>query len=281
MRGPASAYATLGLEPDADLAAIEAAYRRLIKLHHPDRSGGDARRAAEINRAYFELRQRDPPLAPGGYQAVPPVPRRSRRVRTRHYEPRRRRSLWPLVVLAIAAVLVVERQRLAVAVPRWIDALAALQAPAATSGGRPPQIDSASFDGPLRPEVIARAIGDAARLAKRGDEAALAEHSRACHLALRAKPELVQLDRCAAFDDAAAALSDRDPVGESGEFSASAVTARQMYAASLLSSDYLAIERRLDRIRMMVAMTLLPPPAPPPKPPASDETDPSLDGDQS
>ena len=61
MRGPASAYDALGLEPGADRAAIEEAYRRLIKLHHPDRSGGDAQRAAEINRAYFELRQAPEP----------------------------------------------------------------------------------------------------------------------------------------------------------------------------------------------------------------------------
>src|ERR671916_683191 len=52
----ASAYATLGLEPGADSAAVERAYKRLIKEHHPDRAGGDARRAAEINRAYRELR---------------------------------------------------------------------------------------------------------------------------------------------------------------------------------------------------------------------------------
>src|SRR3954454_292508 len=56
MAADASAYTVLGLEPDADAAAIEQAYKRLIKEHHPDREGGDADRAAEINRAYRELR---------------------------------------------------------------------------------------------------------------------------------------------------------------------------------------------------------------------------------
>ncbi len=56
MAGDASAYAALGLEPGADAAAIEQAYKRLIKQHHPDREGGDPRTAAEINRAYRELR---------------------------------------------------------------------------------------------------------------------------------------------------------------------------------------------------------------------------------
>src|SRR6476646_6043339 len=56
MAGDASAYAVLGLEPGADSAAVERAYKRLIKQHHPDREGGDGTRAAEINRAYRELR---------------------------------------------------------------------------------------------------------------------------------------------------------------------------------------------------------------------------------
>ena len=56
MADDASAYLALGLEPGADAAAIEQAYKRLIKEHHPDREGGDARRAAELNRAYRELR---------------------------------------------------------------------------------------------------------------------------------------------------------------------------------------------------------------------------------
>src|SRR5256885_4115821 len=56
MAGDGSSYAALGLEPGADPAAIERAYKRLIKLYHPDRQGGDAKRASEINRAYRELR---------------------------------------------------------------------------------------------------------------------------------------------------------------------------------------------------------------------------------
>src|SRR5215213_9742716 len=53
----ASPYATLGLEPGADWATIERTYRDLIKRHHPDRAGGDAARAAEITRAYRELKR--------------------------------------------------------------------------------------------------------------------------------------------------------------------------------------------------------------------------------
>src|SRR4029078_149432 len=57
MGGDPSAYAALGLEPDADAAAVDRAYKRLIKEHHPDREGGSATRAAERNRAYRDLRR--------------------------------------------------------------------------------------------------------------------------------------------------------------------------------------------------------------------------------
>src|SRR5690348_915215 len=56
MVGDESAFAVLGLEPGADGAAIDQAYRRLIKLHHPDREGGNPERAKEIIHAYRELR---------------------------------------------------------------------------------------------------------------------------------------------------------------------------------------------------------------------------------
>jgi hypothetical protein len=121
------------------------------------------------------------------------------------------------------------------------------------------EADSSSLDGPLRQAVIARAIGQAGSIARRGDDDELTKLSRACHQRMRARPELAQLDRCAAFDDTVTAIANRDPMNDRGPFSASAVTARQMTAASLLSSDYLAIERRLDRIRTVVELTLRPP----------------------
>ena len=78
MAGRASAFAALGLQPGADAAAIEQAYKRLIKQHHPDREGGDSSRAAEINRAYRELRGgRAPPIRSSStdYDSAAPAPR--------------------------------------------------------------------------------------------------------------------------------------------------------------------------------------------------------------
>jgi hypothetical protein len=252
----------LGLEPGADRAAIEEAYRRLIKRYHPDRSGGDAQRAAEINRAYFELRQ--PPerveatIEDGGRTA-----RGRRSGRHTSDRPRRRRRpnrLGAVLVVTLSAVLLIASERLVGHMPRWFGWVDDLRAPALTGGrGTAVEADSSSLDGPLRQAVIARAIGQAGSIARRGDDDELTKLSRACHQRMRARPELAQLDRCAAFDDTVTAIANRDPMNDRGPFSASAVTARQMTAASLLSSDYLAIERRLDRIRTVVELTLRPP----------------------
>ena len=162
-----------------------------------------------------------------------------------------------MLVLALAVLLVMQRKTLAEQVPRWIDGLAEGNgAPVAARVGGAMPVDSAEFDGPLNEAGIERSIEQALRLAERGDFDELAEQSRACHRRLRSRPELRQLDRCAALDDAAVALADS--MGESAAFSPSAVTARQLTAGSLLSRDYLAIERRLDRIRMTVQLALRP-----------------------
>ena len=50
-----SAYATLGLEPGADQAAIREAYRDRIKEVHPDTEGGDEAAFREVREAYETL----------------------------------------------------------------------------------------------------------------------------------------------------------------------------------------------------------------------------------
>ncbi|MCP6379574.1 J domain-containing protein, partial [Klebsiella pneumoniae] len=56
MSGLRDDLAALGLEPGADRRAIDGAFKRLMKQHHPDLAGGDGARAAEIIRAYRALR---------------------------------------------------------------------------------------------------------------------------------------------------------------------------------------------------------------------------------
>jgi len=101
MAGRASAFAVLGLQPGADEAAIEQAYKRLIKQHHPDREGGDSIRAAEINRAYRELRQ--------GTSEIDPLEFNE------HGAPRRR-PRWPVAALVAGLAVFTFLHRLALPV---------------------------------------------------------------------------------------------------------------------------------------------------------------------
>jgi hypothetical protein len=98
------------------------------------------------------------------------------------------------------------------------------------------------------------------------DEMALASESRDCQRRFRDRPGTVLLDRCAAFDDAVVGLENRDPLRDEGPFAPLSVTGRQWSAASALSDDDLAIDDRLDQIRLRVELGLapeLPPPAAP------------------
>ena len=244
MVADAAAYAVLGLEPGADWAAVERAYRELIKVHHPDRSGGDAQRATEIIHAYRELkRARETKNAlvlvedePGG---------------GRGYD-------WLWAALAVAAVGALVFTLGPLKPPRADRPVAAAREAAADP-----------MDSDPSAALIDAAVRDATRIFRTRDEMALASASRDCHNRLRAEPSLGQLDRCAAFDDAVVMLQDRDPLRSQGPFSELAVTSRQLGAGAILSNDSLAVDSRLDRIRLQVELALAGPPAPPPEKPGS------------
>lgn len=68
----AEAWRKLGLEPGAPWAEVRAAYRRLVRAHHPDVAGGDAAttaRTAGIIEAYAVLRE-----SRAGEGEAPPAP---------------------------------------------------------------------------------------------------------------------------------------------------------------------------------------------------------------
>ena len=53
-------YKTLGISPAASDSELRSAYRRLVRLHHPDHNGGSAestRRFEEIQEAYAQVRE--------------------------------------------------------------------------------------------------------------------------------------------------------------------------------------------------------------------------------
>jgi curved DNA-binding protein CbpA len=83
-------YRTLGVSPDASDDELRDAYRRLVKLHHPDRNGGTpeaTRRFQEIQDAYDRVEELRKEAPRGARQAPPPrgrqAPPRARGARPR------------------------------------------------------------------------------------------------------------------------------------------------------------------------------------------------------
>ena len=243
MARDSSAYAALGLEPGAGPAAIDQAYKRLIKQHHPDREGGDSKRAAEINRAYRELKRMP---RPGAFE-------KSSLDLHDHPVVRDTTRRW-----VVAAMLLIVGVGALVVATGSMPQLGGSGSALPLTHTKPPVTALDSMDQPLAGAAIDSAVRDAMHLARNRDEMALAQSSQACHHDLRSRPSLGQLDRCAAFDDAVVLLQDRDPLRDRGPFSELAVTGRQWSAAVALSNDYLAIDGRLDRIRLRVEMVLAP-----------------------
>jgi curved DNA-binding protein CbpA len=69
-------YKVLGVEPGVSSEELHDTYRRLVKLHHPDRNGGSAdstRRFQEIQQAYEEVRTTRA-ARPGPRPSAPPPP---------------------------------------------------------------------------------------------------------------------------------------------------------------------------------------------------------------
>ena len=236
-----SAYAVLGLEPGADGAAIERAYKKLIKEHHPDRSGGDSVRAQELNRAYRELRASH--RLKDDFSLHPQFP-----ARTVGWS----RTIWAAVLLMIlgsAATI------LSLLSPTEIKGLGKVRL--GVDDAAPKRVDI--MDRPLTEAAINEAALEALQLSRTKDEMALGRASRDCQRRLRQSRTIAQFDRCAAFDNAVILLQDRDPLRDKGAFSQIAVTGRLWSAAAVLSGDYVATDSRLRRIRVEVELFLAPP----------------------
>jgi hypothetical protein len=241
MAGVRSDLAVLGLEPGADRRAIDDAFRNLMKRHHPDRPGGDGARAAEIIRAYRALR-------PGAMIA------RDIEFRDRPGQSAAKWRWWVLGLLAaIAAVILAS---LVDPTPR--SGPARLGTEVAEELGLQPPRELGLIEQPLNQAAIDSATDEVRAMIGRRDEIELAEKSRDCHLAFRASQDLVAFDRCVAFDLAVVLLQDRDPLRDQGPFRQISVNRRHWSDAAMLSSDSLAIDSRLDRIRLRVELRLAP-----------------------
>ena len=244
MAADPNALAALGLEPGADRAAIERAYRILIKRYHPDRSGGDSSRAAEINRAYCELVTRHRQFGDIALHERPPSDRTGLSWSG---------AAW---MMAVAGIVGLSAGLMTSQRPTGV-----VRAPVTAAAKETPRRSTIDImDRPLNISAIDSAVLEAATIAQAQDELALTAASRSCFERLQKGLDLSQFDRCAAFDDAVVKLQDRDPLRDKGAFSQLAVTGRQWSAASLLSREQLATDSRLKQIRLRVELLLTPAP---------------------
>lgn len=263
---PAS-YAVLGLPPGADRAAVDRAYRALMKRHHPD-LGGDPALAASINHAYADITRVAearpvvrPTADPGDLAAA--LYERHQDHRRAAREVRRTRRRWP-VWLIVAAL---------VAGSGWLarEALANLAWDLKWRYFQPVPADPAADepmpgggdimrvslgDAPLDAGILADAEALARRSLKRGGSGAAAETSRRCYIAFHSAPSLDGYDRCVAFDNAVILIGGDGISDRGGGFSAGAITARQIEAARTLDRDYESIETRINRLRLAMTRML-------------------------
>jgi hypothetical protein len=249
MAADRTAYRILGLRPGASRAEVNDAYRRLMMRYHPDRPGGDPDRAAEINRAYSFLRRRlgEPVRVP----VVVPIRRRAGP--TRH-----RRAAWLVALLAVVALgAVVGRDsgRLSrngfVIIPQWSTA-------ADSNDVVSVDLRSASFDEPVQPHIVDKAITDAIRFHSSGDLAGASAYSSDCQKSLRRQRNLGWFDACAAFDEAMLTLNGDREQPASSPFNEAAVVTREVAAARILSDDSLGADSHLHEIRSQVDFAILP-----------------------
>lgn len=252
MTSDRSAYATLGLRPGAGRAELNDAYRRLMKEHHPDRPGGNAGRAAEINSAYTLLRQRlgDPIRVP-----VPIYrgdPRRARPVRFRRFG-----LLFTIAVLTAGLALQSNdsRRNLLSPGPEFAshpDGRGEVQLAMVS------QPQSVNFEEPVQSRIVDKAIADAIRFHSSGDLAAAAVFSSECQKSLRRERNLAWFDACTAFDEAMLTLSGDSDESELTPFTESAVLTREIAAAQLISPDSFGADSHLHQVRSQVDLQILP-----------------------
>jgi hypothetical protein len=251
MTGEVSAYAALGLRPGASRAQVDEAYRRLIKLHHPDRAGGDGGRAAEINRAYTAIRRGQPARVRRTRSVVAaPKPR---------IRPRRRGSVAWFATVAFAAGTagLLSRQShdpQSILQGRTVASAFAI----APEPLQPAAPDIGGFDEPLQPSIIANAIAAAVEFHSTGDVEGAVDFSRGCGSKLAETRNLGWFDACAAFDEASLLIEDQPGMPSSKRFDGVAVVTREMSAARTISDDILAADSRLRRIRSQVEMAIVP-----------------------
>jgi hypothetical protein len=228
-------HEVLGLTPGASRDMIEAAYRRLIKQHHPD-LGGDAEKAKAIIHAYRSL-LRSGRRVPVVVSAPPADGAAKRR--------------WPAVTLAAAASLLLWGAPWPAGQPKMerdpVRAREAVSEPSAP-------------ERPVAPLLLPKVMPDSAAVEAGVEELAsflgmkpafALDYSRACAADLERLPGDGLLDHCLAFDLAAARAFPAEEWWRE-----KAMTARHVRAAKVVLEDAVLAEARIREVRQQVERQL-------------------------
>ena len=159
MDRPFSLYDVLDVSPGARPAAIDAAYRALMKKYHPDRTGaGAGGRAAEINAAFSILRD---PERRADYDRREAARQRALAGERAPQPPKRR---WLNGWAAWTAAALVVCLATGIAADRYGQRLLARQRAVASAPGEAPP----ARKGPLDPgEILSQVLAEAAELTLR------------------------------------------------------------------------------------------------------------------
>lgn len=248
-------YQTLGVHPSASAQEIRAAYLALIKRHHPDAQrhskGQEDARVRELNVAYAALRD---PAKRAEHDAARLIAERaaihsqagpgqaSAPAWSNSQDRRNVRAFVLICCVAVGSAVIGAQSETTPytlsSEPTEVEHVVALPA-------RLPEV---------QPETPKNAHSDADYILSEGSPADAATHSTQCFKELVLSPELELLDRCVAFDLAAAHwLSANGRATGSAFFSDAAMNQRHLGAFSALSLGAATAARRVSELRRLVA----------------------------
>lgn len=278
-------YTTLNVLPDADPVVIEAAYKALMKKHHPDKhpAGPVAgeRSAAELNRAWWVLRDPDRRTAYDADEkarqerhrvelarAFPDPPPRGAEPARRPPPPDARAGQRIAAVIGVAGIALLVGAILAMARGETLDARLVAAAPPLVSeaASRLPglpgfgdELDQEAFRAlPVNRQQIFTAVAEFKRIAARGGLPAAARFSEQCFAAQARSRGIGEFDYCVSFDHAATRTDLAPELAPDPRFAPLPTVQRHIRAAAdTLSRDTTIIEARLFEVRRLTDSALL------------------------
>lgn len=265
MRSHNRLYTLLNVLPDADPVVIEAAYKALMKRHHPDiHAGGVAvgeRTAADLNQAYRTLRDPDRRAAydaderareerrkaelarafepPGARTAPQPPPRP---------EPIRAGQRVATFVGAAGMLMLGGAIYLFTQAVEAVDKRPA-KADVAVAAVSPGQSERAFRDQPVNRDEVERAVAEFRRIAVASGFPGAVAYSRGCFDGQNRTRGITAFDHCVAFDHVASRAEAS--AGGQSRFQPQDLVMRHIRAAELIARDPSLIEARLFEIRRL------------------------------